>query len=74
MQAPPQASDLATLGADVEWPDSDLATAMQKTLAEFCDRTDILNKDAVMHLVREQRDPRSWYLFNLALWWKHYIA
>jgi nicotinate-nucleotide--dimethylbenzimidazole phosphoribosyltransferase len=32
MQAPTEISDLVTLGADVEWPDSDAATAMQKTI------------------------------------------
>lgn len=32
MQASTDTSDLVTLGADVEWPDSDTATAMQKTL------------------------------------------
>ncbi|MCC2640322.1 MAG: asnB4 [Nitrospira sp.] len=57
-----------------EWMQDRLGALMQETLSEFCDRTDILNKDAVLQLVRERRDPRSWYLFNLALWWKHYIA
>lgn len=37
MQAPSEISDLVTLGADVEWPDSDAATAMQKTLAAASD-------------------------------------
>jgi nicotinate-nucleotide--dimethylbenzimidazole phosphoribosyltransferase len=37
MQAPTEISDLVTLGADVEWPDSDAATAMQKTLAASSD-------------------------------------
>ncbi len=57
-----------------EWMQDRLGTLMQETLSEFCDRTDILDKTAVLHLVREQRDPRSWYLFNLALWWKEYLA
>jgi nicotinate-nucleotide--dimethylbenzimidazole phosphoribosyltransferase len=37
MQAPIEISDLVTLGADVEWPDSDAATAMQKTIAASSD-------------------------------------
>ena len=57
-----------------EWMQDRLGSLMQATLSEFCDRTDILDKPAVLHLVREQRDPRSWYLFNLALWWKEYLA
>jgi nicotinate-nucleotide--dimethylbenzimidazole phosphoribosyltransferase len=47
MQAPPQTSDLVTLGADVEWPDSDLATAMQKTLSESSDERGRLGELAV---------------------------
>ena len=55
-------------------PEGRLGTLMQDTLADFCDRTDILDKAAVLDLVCRQRDPRSWYLFNLALWWKAYLA
>jgi asparagine synthase (glutamine-hydrolysing) len=57
-----------------EWMQGRLGALMEERLSDFCDRTDILDRCAVMHLVREQRDPRSWYLFNLALWWNHYIA
>ena len=57
-----------------EWMQGRLGALMQDTLTEFCDRTDILSKDAVLDLVCRQRDPRSWYLFNLALWWKAYLA
>ncbi len=57
-----------------EWMEGRLGIVMQDTLSDFCDRTDILNKTAVLNLVREERDPRSWYLFNLALWWNHYLA
>ncbi len=57
-----------------EWMQDRLGNLMQETLAEFCDRTDLLDKAAVLNLVRDRRDPRSWYLFNLALWWKEYLA
>lgn len=57
-----------------EWMQGRLGTFMQARLSEFCDQTDILNRAAVLQLVQEQRDPRGWYLFNLALWWKHYLA
>ncbi len=57
-----------------EWMRDRLGVAMQETLTEFCDRSGLLDKAAVLQLVREQRDPRSWYLFNLALWWKEYLA
>lgn len=38
MQAHTQMTDLVTLGADVEWPDSDAAAAMRKTLAASSDK------------------------------------
>ncbi len=57
-----------------EWMQGRLGTFMQARLSEFCDQTDILDRAAVLQLVQEQRDPRGWYLFNLALWWKHYLA
>jgi len=57
-----------------EWMGGRLGTLMQDTLADFCDQTDILEKTAALDLVRKQRDPRSWYLFNLALWWKEYLV
>jgi len=57
-----------------EWMQGRLGTLMHARLAEFCDQTDILDRAAVLQLVQEHRDPRGWYLFNLALWWKHYLA
>lgn len=57
-----------------EWMQDRLGNLMQETLTEFCDRTDLLDKAAVLNLLRDRRDPRSWYLFNLALWWKEYLA
>ena len=57
-----------------EWMQGRLGTLMQARLSEFCDQTDILDRAAVRELVQEHRDPRGWYLFNLALWWKHYLA
>lgn len=57
-----------------EWMQGRLGTLMQARLSEFCDQTDILDRTAVLKLVQEQRDPRGWYLFNLALWWKQYLA
>jgi asparagine synthase (glutamine-hydrolysing) len=57
-----------------EWMQGRLGRHMETTIAELCHRTDILDKSAVLDLVRERRDPRSWYLFNLALWWKEHLA
>lgn len=56
-----------------EWMADRLGPMMVKELEQFCDRTDVLDRTEVMRVVKERRDPRSWYLFNLALWWKEYL-
>ena len=56
-----------------EWMADRLGTMMMQELESFCDRTDVLDRTEVRRLVEDQRDPRSWYLFNLALWWKEYL-
>jgi hypothetical protein len=46
---------------------------MLQALDEFCDHTDVLDPGEAKHVVTA-RDPRGWYLFNLALWWKEYFT
>jgi asparagine synthase (glutamine-hydrolysing) len=43
-------------------------------LGTFCDATDFLDRDAVMTLVRQGHGSKTWYLLNLAMWWRHFIA
>ncbi|RIK60221.1 MAG: asparagine synthase (glutamine-hydrolyzing) [Nitrospira sp.] len=57
-----------------EWMQGRLGSLMQETLTEFCGRTDLLDGAEAMRVLRDQRDPRGWYLFNLALWWRTYLA
>ncbi|MCH8829259.1 MAG: asparagine synthase (glutamine-hydrolyzing) [Planctomycetes bacterium] len=56
-----------------EWIDDGLGKTMQRELDSFCDRTDFLDRTAVENVVAAGGQA-AWYLFNLALWWKHYIA
>jgi len=56
-----------------EWIDKGLGKTMQRELDSFCDRTDFLDRSAVQNVVAAGGQT-AWYLFNLALWWKHYIA
>ncbi|MBV6470244.1 asparagine synthase (glutamine-hydrolyzing) [Nitrospirales bacterium NOB] len=57
-----------------EWMQGRLGSLMQETLTDFCRRTDLLDGAEAMRVLRDQRDPRGWYLFNLALWWRTYLA
>ncbi|MGQ0743220.1 MAG: asparagine synthase (glutamine-hydrolyzing) [Acidimicrobiales bacterium] len=42
-------------------------------LKRFCDRSGLLNTEAVMAVVASDRAAETWYLLNLALWWKEWI-
>ena len=55
-----------------EWMADRLGPAMTPTIEEFCDQTDMLDRQEARRVVDAQ-DPRGWYLFNLALWWKAYF-
>ena len=44
-----------------------------RELAEFCDKTDFLDRSAVMKLIPSGRGRDAWFLLNLALWWKEFI-
>jgi asparagine synthase (glutamine-hydrolysing) len=55
-----------------EWMADRLAPAMVQALDEFCDHTDVLDGQEARQVITAG-DPRAWYLFNLALWWKEYL-
>jgi asparagine synthase (glutamine-hydrolysing) len=55
-----------------EWMADRLGPAMLQAVGEFCAHTDVLDAGEAQQVIRA-RDPRGWYLFNLALWWKEYI-
>ena len=56
-----------------DWFVGALGAQVRETLATFCERTDYFDRNAVLQLFDEGRDPRLWYLFNVALWWNSYI-
>jgi asparagine synthase (glutamine-hydrolysing) len=45
-----------------------------RELADFCDKTDFLDKPAVVQLIQSGRARDAWVLLNFALWWKQFIA
>ncbi len=57
-----------------EWFFDRLGPQMKKELDDFCRQTDYLDKTMVDWLFEKQRGTQIWFLFNLAMWWKTYIA
>lgn len=57
-----------------EWFFDRLGEQARQELDDFCDRTDLLDRSGVMHFIDLGRGPQVWYLLNLALWWKKYVA
>jgi asparagine synthase (glutamine-hydrolysing) len=45
----------------------------RRELSDFCDKTDFLDRSAVMKLVQAGRGRDVWVLLNFALWWKEFI-
>ena len=57
-----------------EWFFDRLGDTSRKELGEFCDQTDFLDKEEVFRRINLGQGSHVWFLLNLALWWKEYIA
>jgi asparagine synthase (glutamine-hydrolysing) len=57
-----------------EWLFDRLGDVARQELDEFTQKTDLLDRGAVLKLVDAKPGAEVWYLLNLALWWKEYIA
>jgi asparagine synthase (glutamine-hydrolysing) len=57
-----------------EWFFDRLGATAREELDAFCRETDLLDHREVMRLVESRRARESWYLLNLALWWKEFVA
>jgi asparagine synthase (glutamine-hydrolysing) len=57
-----------------EWFFDRLGDEARRTLDAFCRDTDLLDRDEVLGIVDQKRTTETWYLLNLALWHKEYIA
>ena len=57
-----------------EWFFGALGERTRRELDEFCGETDFIDRKAVAALIEQHQGPQLWYLLNLALWWKHFIA
>jgi asparagine synthase (glutamine-hydrolysing) len=57
-----------------EWFLQRLGDRIRREVMEFCKRTDYLDATAVNQFLDRDQGAQSWYLLNLALWWKEYLA
>jgi asparagine synthase (glutamine-hydrolysing) len=57
-----------------EWLLERLGETARPALDTFCRETDLLDPVAVQGLFERRSGPDLWYLLNLALWWKEYVA
>lgn len=51
-----------------------LADVASREVAHFCDATGLIDRAAAMELIRTGQGSKTWYLLNLAMWWRHFIA
>ena len=51
-----------------------LSSLAASQLDRFCADTDLIDRRAVDHLMRTGQGSKIWYLLNLAMWWREYIA
>src|SRR5262249_14499392 len=57
-----------------EWFLERLGDRTRREVTQFCKVTDYLDAGAVNRFLYHDRGPQAWYLLNLALWWKEYLA
>jgi asparagine synthase (glutamine-hydrolysing) len=56
-----------------EWMVKHFAEEAKGWVSEFCRQTDLLDEARALALI-DRGDKNAWYIINLALWWKQYIA
>lgn len=57
-----------------DWFRDKLVRNARKDILSFCNETELLDPDRVVALVRNTNSPQPWYLPNLSMWWKAYVA
>ena len=56
-----------------DWFFSEYGEKARTDVLEFCEKTDLLDKEQVLKFFDSGRGPQAWYLLNVAMWWKTYI-
>lgn len=57
-----------------EWMMQELGTVAEEAVLQFAKETEFLDLAETRSLFRSNRSQEKWNLFNLALWWREYIA
>jgi len=57
-----------------EWCNDRLGERIRRDLGDFCERTDFMDRGAVMDVLGRGLGPKAWFLFNFVLWWNEYVA
>ena len=52
----------------------ELQRRAESELKRFCSDTDLLAATEVQHVMRTADGAKRWYLLNLAMWWRTFIA
>ena len=62
-------------GAPVQdWFKGAMGTQMKMSVLDMVDNTDLFDKDYMHHHFEDAPETQDWFLYNLSLWWKEYIA
>jgi asparagine synthase (glutamine-hydrolysing) len=56
-----------------EWFFDRFGEFAKRELHEFCEKTDFLDRDAVLRIAQEGRGWHAWFLLNFAMWWKEFV-
>jgi asparagine synthase (glutamine-hydrolysing) len=57
-----------------EWFGGALGEIVRNALNDFCRDADVLDRAGIGRLLAQGRGMQLWYLANLALWWRHFVA
>lgn len=62
-------------GAPVmDWFKGSMGNKMKQSVMEMVDATDLFDKDYMKQRLSGESDTADWFLFNLSMWWKQFIA
>ena len=56
-----------------DWFFGEYGDKTKQEVLDFCDATNLLNRQGVEDFLQQNRGAQAWYLLNVALWWKEYI-
>ena len=57
-----------------EWFEEGLGIDEKKIINEFVSKTDFFDKNCIRKIINRKGDTRLWFILNLAIWWKIFIA